>query len=233
MATVTALADRVCQNTGLLTTGTERALVIAALNNAYQRAVAESLCYRDSSTETLVSGQSSYDLSSDFSLTDILQIVSVRVSGVISNQPLRAVSDAQLRVLAQGDNATGTPVYFTTQGINKISVWPTPGSADSMVIDYVKSPPTLVESTPGAGEETTPSAVPARFHWDVLCSGAIVEALDKDQRGGDSDRWRARFEMGLAGLMDHVTRFAGESTPLVSVDDPVGGDYPDVYWSGA
>lgn len=233
MATVTQLADRVCQNTGLLTTGTERTLVIQALNDAYQRAVEESGCYRVVTTATLTSGQAGYDWSSDLSVSDALRIVSIRVDGSTDDLPLRAVSEAEFRRLSLGNQSNGTPIVYCQQGTNRVSFYPTPDGALNLDIDYLGEPPVLVESGPSAGEESTPSAIPKRFHWDVLAAGAIVQGLNKDQRGADSDRWESRYERGLAALMAWANMFSGEPAPLEVLDRGFGQNDPDYYAGGA
>jgi len=220
VATVTALADRACSVTGLQTTGTERALIVAALNDCYQRAISESGAYRGSSTESLTAGTGDYDIATTFAITDLLEIKHVTASGGgLTNTRMIRVPESELLEMRENTTTTGASSYYALAGDTSFMVFPTPGASQTVTIYYVKAPPTLVESGAGAGEETTPSKIPARFHWDVLLAGSVVQALSKDQRAEDMAFWQARYEGGLASYLEYVNRVGGDPSLVV---DSVG-----------
>lgn len=226
MATVTALADRASQVTGLATTEAERALIVAALNDAYVKAVEETEAYNvTSSAKSLTSGTADYELSaSPISLTDILRIKAiVTTGGGRENAPLTRRQEDYLLSLREGGGgvATGAVVYYATAGTNTLRLYPTPGAGVTLTFHYIGTPPTLVESGAVAGEETTPSKIPARFHWDVIGAGAIAEALLKDQRVEDAMFWMQRYEQGVMALRRWVNEFGGEPAPV-----PFATEYP-------
>lgn len=230
MATVTELLDRACYVSGLRTTGSERTLVKQALNDAYLNVVMDSECYEESATKTVSSSADIYDLSSDFSLgpTELLKIKNiVFTQGTQALYPLKHVSENEFNEWRNGYGAAGTPMVYCIIGTNKIGFWPQPGANSSFKIRYVKTPPTLVESAPGAGEEITPSKVFSAFHWNTLLPLTVAQALEKDQRIQDAMYWRGQYQEGLLKLKMYVDTFGGEASPMHIMDRMGYTSYPD------
>lgn len=212
MATVTSIANRVCRYSGLATVGNDRTLVLEFLNDIYKDAIQRSNTnVTTSASITLTAGTHTYTLSSaPFSLTDVERIQRVVYSGSNSNVSLRRVSPAEMRDMRSGLSVTqGSPSFYCSPSPGKIMFYPTPVSGDTCIIDYVQIPPTLVESGPVAGEETTPSAIPDRFHHNILSTGGIASALDSDQNA-DADRWWSKYEMAIADLQAYVNEYGGD-----------------------
>ena len=82
---------------------------------------------------------------------------------------------------------------------------------DVVKIWYLDEVPTLVESAPAAGQESTPSKVPALFHWDVLLNGMVIELLNKDQRLSEGQFWEERYAKGLARFVEYIGQMGGEA----------------------
>jgi hypothetical protein len=100
---------------------------------------------------------------------------------------------------------------------------------DVVEISFTPSASTLVESTatPGAGEEKTPSMIPAQFHWSVLLAGTVVQCLDKDQRGKDAEFWQARYDAGLGKLKEFVELYGGDPASVWVQSNHGFLPYPD------
>lgn len=214
MATVTNLADRVCRLTGLQNTGTERTLVLEYLNDAYREAVDRSECYPKTSSSISVSADATtVTLSS--SITDLNKILNVYLSGYNGFTSLKLQPVSHRHMLDERDRTnslSGIPrIYSIVQSgsTTTMHLHPAPDAAATMYVDYYGSPSTLVESAPGAGEESTPTAVPTQFHYRVIASGAIAMALETDQRK-DSGPWWDRFEKGVADLTAHFNELVGD-----------------------
>lgn len=214
MATTTNLADRICRLTGLQSTGSERTLILEYLNDAYREAVERSECYPKTSSNISVSAAaSSITLSS--SITDLNKLRSVYFTGYngYSYLKLHPISNRnRIDQLDRTNSLTGITRYYSlarSGGTTTMYFHPAPTSAATLVCEYLAQPPTLVESAPGTGEESTPTAIPTQFHYRILAAGGIAMALETDQRR-DSQMWWDRFEKGVNDLTAWVNEMPGD-----------------------
>jgi hypothetical protein len=127
------------------------------------------------------------------------------------NTPLQQVSLQELLDIKQVDNGSGSPYCYATSGFDTIYFYPNPASGEVVSIYYVDDVPELVEADAVAGQEETPTAIPAAFHWSVLLPATVLQMLDKDQRLAESQLWEERYARGLAKLIEHVGQFGGEA----------------------
>ena len=214
MATVTNIADRVCRLTGLQSTGSERTLVLEYLNDAYREAVERSECYPKTSSSVSVSADATSTTISG-TVTDLGKVHSVYLSGYdgYSYLKLQPVSMRQrLELLHAESSSSGIPRFYAIRysgGTVTLHLYPLPESAATVVLEYNATPLTLVESAPGAGQESTPTAIPSVFHYRTIAAGAIAMALETDQRR-DSQPWWDRFERGVMDLTMWVNEFQGD-----------------------
>lgn len=210
MATVTELLDRASRITGLRNTGSERVVALQALQNAYRRAMLDSECDPQYVSYTVVSGADSYTLATILGATPVrLLHVSMGSSGGRMN--LDQVSMQELLDYREAQEAVGIPCMYATIGFDRIAFYPNPSAGDTLRIWYLADTPTLIESAPGAGQETTPSKIPVAFHWDVLLPGLVLELLDKDQRMEEASFWGNRYEKGIARLQEHIGQMGGDA----------------------
>lgn len=213
MATVTNLADRVCRLTGLQSTGSERTLVLEFLNDAYREAVERSECYPVlSSAISVAADDNETTVTSD--IANVNRILNVYLSNYSGYGTLALKPISRRRLIAEQDKLSsysGIPQYYhlrRTGSTLEMALFPRPESTASMYIEYYSNPPTLVESAPGAGEESTPTAIPTQFHYRVIAAGAIAMALDSDQRK-DSGMWWERFDKGIYDLTSWTNQLQG------------------------
>lgn len=210
MATVTQLLDRASQITGLRATGTERIIALQALQNAYRRAMLDSECDPQLSSYTFVASSDSYSLATVCAATPVrLLHVSMGTSGGRMN--LEQAGMQELLDYREAQEAVGIPCMYATIGFDRIAFYPNPSVGDIVRVWYLADTPTLIESAPGAGQESTPSKIPVSFHWDVLLAGCVLEMLDKDQRSNDVSFWSQRYERGLARLVEHIGQMGGDA----------------------
>lgn len=210
MATVTQLLDRGCRITGLRTTGTERELALQALQDAYTRAVLDSECSLSTVAYTFVASSDNYDLSTILG-EQPLRLYHVSLTTSAGNTPMQQVSFQELLDIRENNNSPGPSYVYATVGFNDIAFYPNPAVGESIRVWYVDDVPTLHETDNVAPEETTPSMIPAAFHWSVLLPGMVLEMLDKDQRAAEADMWMRRYERGIARLVEHIGQFGGEA----------------------
>lgn len=210
MATVTELLDRASRITGLRNTGTERTIALQALQNAYRRVVMDAEATPANASYTFVAKSDTYSLATLCGATPVrLLHVGLQSSGGRMN--LEQTSMQELMDYRQTENAEGIPCLYATIGFSDIAFYPSPAVGDRLSIWYLADTPTLVESGPAAGQESTPSKVPVAFHWDLLLPGMVLEMLDKDQRSKDVDFWAGRYERGLQRFQDHIGQMGGEA----------------------
>lgn len=214
MATVTNLADRVCRLTGLQSSGSERTLVLEYLNDAYREAVERSECYpKTSSSIAVAANASTVTLSS--TVTDLNKILNVYFADYNGYSRLKLQPVSHRRMLDLKDrlnSATGVPKFYSvvkSGATTTLHLYPSVDSAATMYVDYYATPPTLVESSPGAGEESTPTAFPTQFHYRILATAAIAMGLETDQRK-DASPWWDRFEKGIMDLTAWMNELPGD-----------------------
>jgi len=207
MATVTEILDRVSRKTGTMATGNERADALAALNSVYKRAVLQTECYANVASYAFTTSSDSYAVSAVS--TDIMLIQDISHNSDAYYKKLLQKPISWITSRRSGSSSTGFPRCYAMIGTNKIAFYPNPNIGDTISVTYVQTPPTLVESGPSAGEESTPTAIPAVFHDDVLMAGTIVHMLDEDQRIDDAGAWSQRYQAGLYALSEWANTFGG------------------------
>lgn len=210
MATATQILDRACRITGLRTTGSERALALQALQDAYIRSVLDSECSLSSTTYNIPSVADSYSLTT-ITTTAPMRLYYVGISSNGQNYPLQQVSYAELLERRELDSLPGSPTIYATVGFESIAMYPNPSTSDTLTVVWVPMVPTLTEGTPGAGEEASPSKLPVAFHWSVLLPSTVLEMLDKDQRAEESALWHQRYVDGIARLQEHIGQMGGQA----------------------
>lgn len=213
MASATQIATRLFEITGLRSTGTEYTLVWQALQDAYNDAVMRTDAFASSSATTFTSSTYVYD-SSSVGLASATRIRSITFSdGAGGGYPLNRVGEDEFNSLVDGFDSHAFSRVFCTLGWNKIGFWPQPSVNDQVTVRFTPFASTLIESTAtaGAGEEKSPSMIPAAFHWSVLLPGAVIHCLDKDQRLEDSRVWAERYELGLQRLKEFVELYGGDT----------------------
>lgn len=204
MPTVSNIASRVSLFTGLQNTGTEETLILEFMNEAYQQAVEESECYTSITTLSYASDLESVD--ADSATTGIIRIIDVSLSDYngysrVMLKPLSRSSYSDEVNLSSG--SSGIPRFYsfynTSSGL-QVALYPRPSSDATIEIEYVAVPPVLVKTSPSAGQETTPSAIPSYLHHRVISAGAIAMCFDREQRLDKSQQWWDRFDQGVRDL---------------------------------
>lgn len=234
MATVTQIADYVCGATGLSTTAnsSERNMVLRFLDDANAQAVDDSSCYAGTFSKSLTSGTARYTIgTSPLDVTDILRLRTLTVSDSGgTSRPLIAVTEDDLRAMKHSSTTTGHVTYYTMLAPNIIEFYPTPGDSTTLDGTYVASPLALVESGAVSGtSETTPSSMPARFHYDVIGNLGIALALEWDNRFEDAGYYRNLYAAGIAKLNAWVNRFDGNIGADTTLLQRGASNWPDTY----
>lgn len=225
MPTTTEIADRVCQVTGLSTTGTDRTQVLSYLNQAYAQAVMESGGYTSTFSKTLTADDGDYTIgTAPLDVTDMLELRQLWITdSAVTLRRVARVPEHELMSLRQGTTSSSTPLYYAVRGTQELLLFPYPTSGTTLVGSYLKSAPTLVESGATAGQEATPTAFPSPFHFDVIGNRAIALAMEFDNRFEEAAQYEARWDAAMGRLLAWVNRFGG---PTVESVDYGGYDGP-------
>jgi hypothetical protein len=226
VATVTNLADRVCAVTGLATTSTDRAKVVDYLNEAYAYSSLEAGNYTATFSKSLTADDGDYTIgTAPLDVTDIVELRRLWVSdSALTDRPLQQISEAELVQLRQATSVpSATPLFYAVRGTRELLLYPNPTSGTTLEGSYIASPPTLVESAPGAGQESTPTAIPAAFHYPVLANKAISLALEFDNRFEEAASYEAKWGAAMERLLAWVSRYGG---PQLTTIDNTGYEGP-------
>ena len=213
MATVTALCNRVCQVTGLAETGSDRSQVLGYVNQAYATSVMEAGAYTSTFTKTLTGDVGDYTFGvSPLDVTNLLEIRHLWVDDAsLANRPLVRVPEYEIQAMRQAQTVASTPLYYAVRGDRQLLLYPKPLSGTTLSCVYLASPPELVESAPATGQESTPTAIPSVFHWDLLANKATALALEFDNRFEESALFDQKWSVGMERYLAYVARFGGPS----------------------
>lgn len=227
MPSVSDLSDFVMRVASLNTSDTtESTLVLRWLNNAYQRAVG-------------LTGVFSYDSSvspsanSDVILKTAYSPASSVTQGVVSvrhvyldysgsggtGRQLERVSLEELLRLRTSDQVStyDGPLKFAVRGDGDIELWPATASGNVFTIETDLLPLTLVSSAPGSGQESTPTAIPSMFHYDVLANPAIANAFEYRGLQAQAGYFRGLAQQGLRDLHSWLNEQGSITGPQVKV----------------
>lgn len=221
MPTVTVIADQICFATGLATTSTERAHVIAAMNYAYAEAVRKSGCRRVAMTAAaLTAGVSDYTFgTSPLTDTNIVKMRWLTVTdGSGTNRRLRPKTEREILDLRQSTTGQGNVTHYAIV-YPTLMLWPPPGTGSTLNGSTEQSPKTLVESGPAAGEESTPTAFPVDFHTSILFHGGVCKVYELDSSLGNAGHHERKYGEALADLTNWVDDMAGVEGGSVLPDD--------------
>lgn len=204
MPTVTQILDRAAKYTGLRLTGTERALALQALQDAYARSVVDSEIRLVKAEHTFTQGLPEY-----------------AIADLVGSQPMKlyhvSMNDKQIHqtsfqeLLDYRNVGSDFGGHYATIGFTGIGFHPNPNVGDKVTVWFTDPVPTLVEGGPTAGQQDTPSWIPEHFQWSVLLPATVLEMMDKDQRENESAMWNARYDRAMARLKEWVGQFGGEA----------------------
>lgn len=172
-------------------------------------AVLRTLCYGGSATPSLTAGTADFTWTS--LVADALQIRAIYSSTSGSAQArMTEITPADMAGLRLANSASGVPIYYAFNGPNQFMVWPAPGTSTTIAVYYVKAPLVLVEASPVAGtSESTPTAFPSAFHYDVLGNLAVAMGYEYKREQAQSSYYRQLAEVGMDRLVEWVNSFGG------------------------
>lgn len=228
MPTATQLIDLVCTDTGLnpLVGSGDREVVLARMNEAYERLIFEAGSYKKTTEETITSGTPDVTIGPsgtfDIAISDLISFdhIVLQESGSDSGVLLEPVQKSYLLSLRQASTtASGYPFIYSYE-YPILSIYPTPGSStgqdSTLTIHYTAMPPVLIEDTeiPGDGEEITPSGIPPVFHRLLLARLTTIIILEGfDGRADEAAYHRALYNDDLYKLKTWTIRSQGVNGP--------------------
>lgn len=175
------------------------------INQAYGEACMETEAIQDFATLTLTASTSTYTLDSS-----LLRVKAMYVTPVGSTQsrPLEPISIEELLELNAGTGGsqpnTGGPNRYAFFGLRDVQFYPTPASADTVTVYYVKSPTAL------SADSDLP-LIPEPYATEILVNGACYKAAVflKDP---DAGLFQQAYEGEKLKLRGHLRRKQGAYT---------------------
>lgn len=203
MATFAQLKTR-AENLALNDDDTEAGL---AVNDALTDIVVTCQLKVGTATGTLTSGQSVYDISSDWSISDFgaLQYMEYLALGSTQSYILEPISADEIIAL-NATNPIGATRQYAFLGLDTIRVWPEPQTTgDTMTVYYAKTPTTLTS------DSDVPTDIPSQWHWLIsIAAGArLADAVGEDQNL--SNALDAKFQVGMDKFQKFLTRRGGRT----------------------
>jgi hypothetical protein len=175
------------------------------INQVQTEVCVETEALQTFATMTLTAGTNIYTL--DSSIARIKEMYVVPVNGTAS-LPIEPVSIEEMISLTSGQTTgqpnTGGANRYCVFGLNDIQFYPTPSSADTVTVYYVKSPTVL-------SGNTDVSSIPEPYASTCLVNGTCYEAAifagDPGAQGFKQD-----YEMSKRNLRGHLRRKSGSYT---------------------
>lgn len=185
MATLAQLRTRVSSKLGLdNSAGGEKTLLDSWANEGVEDVLVRTHCRVREATLALTAGTETYTL--DSSIMAVIDVYNTTTD--VDYQMERVPPDYLNRLRRNGTGAVGPATYYTLQGTDLLKLWPTPGSGETLRMDYVPRPGTL------SLDADTPSEIPVRWHKAVelymLWQGADY---DDDTSSAQGDRYRRDY----------------------------------------
>lgn len=143
------------------------------VNQVYTDLVVQSQALCTSATKSLVQGQQSYSITSNWAFTDLGQIQHLlyKAAGQTQGYVLEPASLEEVLQLS-ATNPTGYVRKYALQGLDRVWVWPAPqSSGDVMIVYYAQNP------TPLALPGDVPTAIPSQWHH-MIALGAAARLVD-------------------------------------------------------
>ena len=183
------------------------------INQAYTETCAETEAVQDYATMVLTASVAVYTL--DVNLIRIKTMYATPV-GSTQSRPLEPISIEEMLELSAGTGAsqpsTGGPNRYAVFGVGDVQFYPTPASADTITVYYVKQPTAL-----SANSDVT--ALPEPYSSRCLIAGASVQA-GQFVSAPQVQLWTQEFEIWKGRLRGHLRRKVGAYTRQFRV---VGG----------
>lgn len=207
MATFAQLKTR-AQNLALNDDDTEAGLHV---NDAYTDIVVAAQLKVTMSSESLTQGQSVYDISSDWGLTDFgaLQYLEYLALGSTYSYILEPITADELLAL-NATNPIGATRQYAFLGLDTIRLWPTPQTTgDTLKVYYSQTPVALVNSS------DVPTDIPSQWHWLITIGAAarLADAVGEDQNLSAS--LEAKFMAGMDRFQKWLGRRQGRTAKRI------------------
>jgi hypothetical protein len=148
------------------------------VNDVYRDLVIQSQSLCNSAIKSLVMGQQSYSISTDFVLPQLgaIQHLLYKAQGQTQGYVLEPSSFEEVLQL-NSTNPTGYVVKYAMQGLDRMWLWPAPqSSGDTLTIYFAENPAELLL------DATVPFAIPTQWHHLISVGAAarMVDAVGED-----------------------------------------------------
>jgi hypothetical protein len=189
------------------------------INQTYYRVVLEVESVQANTTQTLTPGTAQYTLPAQ--AKRIKWMVSQLAGASFYGPPLRLTSLDEIlwrRKSSGGGVITqGTCTHYAFSSPNFIDVWPTPGSADTLLVYYVAYPTAL-----SAGTDVPQMDEP--YASKLIEFGALIDAADYIKDIMASFNYPQQFQDWMMRFRQHLSRKAG--TQSLDFRIPTGNYLP-------
>lgn len=175
------------------------------INQALTEVCVETEALQTFATMVMTPSTNIYTL--DSSISRVKQMYVVPVNGTVS-LPIEPVSIEEMIALTSGQTTgqpnTGGANRYCIFGLNDIQFYPTPSSADTVTVYYVKTPTALVANGDVPG-------IPEPYATECLVSGACIKAA-YFVNDPDVQAYQQAYEMAKRSLRGHLRRKSGAYT---------------------
>lgn len=206
-------------------------IALDAINDGYIDVVERTGLGTTSVSKNLIANQTSYSITTDFSLTGVLKLFDIRYlqSGSTNSFPMQLVSLQDINQM-NGAGVVGFIHAYALQGADRILFGPAPGTGDSISLYYTPTP------TPLAAASDIPSTIPSRFQFNLLSyyASSVVSETESTELAAS---YRQKYEAEIDAFWSYLNRRVGQTSKAMRVGYPDRPNIPphdrSAYFSGS
>ena len=161
--------------------------------------------------ETLTQSQSTYDISSDWGITDFgaLQYLEYLALGSTYSYILEPFSADEILAL-NATNPIGATRNYAFLGLDTIRLWPVPQTTGDVLKVYYAQTPTQLSAS-----SDVPSDIPSQWHWLIAIGAAarLADAVGEDQNL--SNTLDVKFQAGMDRFQKWLGRRQGRTAKRI------------------
>lgn len=228
--TLAALQTNITENSQR-TSAADVTLSTTIINDGYIDVCAQCNLGETNVNKNLISGQTKYSLTTDFSLSGVLAINELRYiqSGATANFAI--VPAVSLREVLDLNSAavTGWTRVYAWQGADTLQIAPAPITGDQITLFYVPSPTALA----AAGD--IPSAIPSQFQERLISSYGLSRMYELENPE-QAAFYTTRYQQHLNDFKNWMLKRQGNTARSTNVGYPSRPNRPvhdrSTYTSG-
>lgn len=225
MATVAEILNIASKVTGLRAEagGAETDIALAAINNAYLRAVLDAELVGEDAEYTVTASADTIKATA-VAQGQVYRVQHLRLLSAGTRVPLQQVSRQEIQDYRAVEDVQGLPAFYSVAmvaGEPKIDFYPPVGKGDQLKMSYLLLPEALTTGTDSI------AYLPDMFHHDLLTNAAIAALFERDGALDKAELYRARSLETISRIEEYLGQMGGNANRAYTPIAASRASYPD------